>query len=174
MTTLFPVSPPCPSYSIFSPPSPSPPSPLLFCYHPSRVPGLCLHWHDFLWRTSACGPHTDKGAPLPFAFRKAIRGCHHSCHCQPQYRLSGRALGDCQLCAMEGPASSSGCRSSALFNEPLASQSSHRYQSRLCSKFRHPLAVLAAQLCAIDKLLAARLARRRREDDHSETIGACD
>ena len=36
-----------------------------------------------------------------------------------------------------------------------------------------PLAVVAVQLCVVDKLLAARLARSRREEDHRETIRAC-
>ena len=56
---------------------------------------------------------------------------------------------------------------------PGHSQSLPRSPRRLRSKFKHLLAIVVVQLRAVDKLLSARLAHRRREEDHRETIRAC-
>ena len=70
------------------------------------------------------------------------------------------------------PVGPPGRRGRAPLIEPLVSQTLPRSQSRLRSKFKHPLAIVVVQLCAVDELLAARLAHRRWEG-HRETIRAC-
>ena len=54
VTTLLSVSPPCSHYPRLLVPLP-------FCPHPSRVPGLSPHLHDYQWRTSSCGHIRTKG-----------------------------------------------------------------------------------------------------------------
>ena len=70
------------------------------------------------------------------------------------------------------PVGPPGRRGRAPLIEPLVSQTLSRSQSRLRSKFKHPLAIVVVQLCAVDKLVAARLAHSRREEDHRETTRA--
>ena len=55
---------------------------------------------------------------------------------------------------------------------PVVGQTLPRSQSWLCSKFTPTLTIVVVQLFAVFKLLAARLAHRRREEDHRETFRA--
>ena len=73
----------------------------------------------------------------------------------------------------DSPFGPSGRGGRAPLVELLGGQTLPRSQSQLRSKFKLPLAIVVVQLCAVDKLFAARIAHRRREEDHRETIRAC-